>query len=176
MSPSARKVKFGRDGKKAPEGPWVIEVSYRSSRLDSSGRALKPALSEVLPGAKVEPRVSQLYLLEGPLKEAEARRIAVELLQDPVIQESEIELLPRLKEDRGKRCSVDVWLKDGVTDVVAQTVQAALKDLGFPGVRARAGTRYTFPGIKDPETLRGIAKKLLANLLIHDTTIPRKKR
>ena len=71
---------------------------------------------------------------------------------------------------RVKTPVLDVWLKHGVTDVVAETVEQSLKDFNIEGVRAQAGTRYAFPGLKETSLLKTIAKNLI-NPLIHEYDI-----
>ena len=157
--------------KKAREpqaGPWLIEVAYKSQRYDSGGTALAKALKDADPAGALKPRVSHLYMLDANLTQKDAELAAREILEDPVIQTSEVFSLEKARSARPKAPAVDVWLKAGVTDVVAETLQQGLKDFNIEGAQARSGTRYSFPGLKDAETLKTVAKNFLTNPLIHE--------
>ena len=163
-----RRVSFKRP-KPAPEtGPWLIEVAYKSQRYDPAGNALAKAIKDVDPKAVLKPRVSHLYILDETLSAKDAQLAAQELLEDPILQTSEIHSMEKARSARIKAPIVDVWLKPGVTDVVAETIQQGLKDFNIEGARARSGTRYAFPGLKNADILKTIAKNFLTNPLIHE--------
>jgi len=66
----------------------------------------------------------------------------------------------------------EVWLKPGVTDPVAETTVRAIRDIGIGNdISAATGVRYVFKGKVSRRTVEAICRSLLANGLIHDTTI-----
>jgi phosphoribosylformylglycinamidine (FGAM) synthase PurS component len=169
MTPKRKRRTSFKKSKPTPEqGPWLIEVAYKSQRYDAAGTALAKSIKDLDPKATLKPRVSQLYILDGTLSKKDAELAAAELLEDPVLQTSEVRPVKTAGND--KIPAVDVWLKQGVTDVVAETIEQSLKDFNIEGVRARAGTRYAFPGLKETGLLKTIAKNLI-NPLIHEYRI-----
>jgi phosphoribosylformylglycinamidine (FGAM) synthase PurS component len=172
--PAARKAKpkrrlsFKKAAQQPQTGPWLIEVAYRSQRYDPAGNALAKAIKDADAKAVLKPRVSHLYMLDANLNQKDAELAAREILEDPIIQTSEVFSLEKARAAKFKAPVVDVWLKPGVTDVVAETLQQGLKDFNIEDARARSGTRYSFPGLKDAEILKTIAKNFLMNPLIHE--------
>ena len=111
--------------------------------------------------------VSQLYRVVGTLTAEERRRLADDLLTDPIIQDSR---------DGAARAAqattIDVCFKTGVTDVVGETVMKGIRDLGVQSVtEVRTGLRYRLPGVKREELGRKVALMFLANPLIQDVFI-----
>lgn len=114
-----------------------------------------------------------LYFIEGQLSEDEARRLALELLSDPVVQKAEYAVL----EYSNNRLSnieysiIEVALRPGVTDPVAQEIVRAAQELGFKGVqRAATGSRFQVEGLSVGQVEK-LAKQLLANNVIQHWTI-----
>lgn len=87
---------------------------------------------EVVP--KSDP-VSRVYLIEGDLDEQAVRRIAAELLTDPVTETFEIQptVPPRV---------LTIIPKPGVMDPAAESVETAIRDMGYPPVRVCTGRRF----------------------------------
>ena len=117
-------------------------------------------------------RCHDLYFVEGDLSPAEIQRLAGELLSDPVTQTVESR---RGTEDRQpsfappRRSSVvEVALRPGVTDPVAEQIVRAAHEIGIPAVRrASTGLRFEVEGESlSDEILHLLAKRLLANAVI----------
>lgn len=88
-----------------------------------------------------------LYFIEGQLSPEEARQLALALLSDPVTQKAEYAILdtqtsqPRIT--NLEYSSLEVALRPGVTDPVAEQIVRAAHELGFEGVkRAATGLRF----------------------------------
>ncbi len=111
---------------------------------------------------------SDLYFIEGQLSEAECNQLALDLLIDPVAQTAEWRPLPAAPvpvEDGA--VLVDVALRPGVTDPVADEIVRAARELGIGKVqRASTGLRYLIRGT-DAATANQVAQRLLANMVIH---------
>ena len=148
-------------------GTWLIEVGYKKGISDPAGLGLEKDCKQAgIKGVK-NVAVSQLYRLVGALTPEDRRRVADDLLTDPIIQESRDGALRE-----AKATTVDVCFKAGVTDVVGETVMQGIHDLGLQGVtEVRTGLRYRFPGIKREELGRKVALTFLANPLIQDVFI-----
>jgi len=111
---------------------------------------------------------SDLYFVEGQLSEADCKRLALELLIDPVAQTAEWCELPSPKHPPDADTAVvEVALRPGVTDPVADEIVRAARELHIGTVdRASTGFRYLVKGA-DNHTARQLAQRLLANMVIH---------
>jgi phosphoribosylformylglycinamidine (FGAM) synthase PurS component len=158
-------------------GTHLIEVSYKPRVADPVGRGL---LQDIVHSklAKVrDVRSGQLYRVVGNLTPEERSRLARDLLCDPVVQDVRDGdwRAPRRRTgpaDAKAPMVVDVWYKEGVTDVVGESVLQAVRDLDLGGVsEVRTGARYRFFGIKTKAAAEKLALALLANPLVHDYVI-----
>ncbi len=111
-----------------------------------------------------------LYFLEGRLTASERDRLRAELLTDPVVQSG------AWRDKPGKAPAgafvIEVALRPGVTDPVAEEIVRCAHMLGIQGVRrAATGTRYIVRGALSPAQRATLAKRLLANDVIQRFTI-----
>jgi phosphoribosylformylglycinamidine synthase II len=111
-----------------------------------------------------------LYFLEGKLTGAEREKLRTELLTDPVVQTG------AWRDKPGKAPAgafvIEVALRPGVTDPVAEEIVRCAHMLGIKGVqRAATGTRYIIRGALAPKQRATLAKRLLANGVIQRFTI-----
>ncbi len=120
-----------------------------------------------------EIQCNDLYFIEGRLDEKQLHRLAFELLSDPVTQKVEWrEIGDALQENLfsgGPMVSlVEVALRPGVTDPVAEQIVRAAHVLGIDGVqRASTGLQFLVNGKGlTPEVLRQLASRLLSNAVI----------
>lgn len=114
----------------------------------------------------IENLVSQeLYFIEGSLTEEGKKRLATELFSDPVVQE--VTWLAEMPSDRQ---TIEIALRPGVTDPIAEQILQSAKLLGISGItRAAAGQRFLIKS-KQPLTekeLHLLTNRLLANPVIH---------
>ena len=132
----------------------------RGTRADA---ALRQASALGLPVPSAAQHAS-VYLLEGELTEADVRRIAGELLADPVTQVAEVqrrgEARPRLD------ALVEVHPLPGVTDPAAESVEMAVEALLGVKVRVRTGDRYDLAGV-DARAAAALGERGVANPVIH---------
>ena len=110
-----------------------------------------------------------LYFLEGDLSESDRERLAAELLCDPVAQTCSWRSGPTPAEPRALAGHVlEVALRPGVTDPVAEQIVRSARVLGVRGVeRAATGQRYLVRGDLGERDLQRLARGLLANPVIH---------
>jgi len=113
-------------------------------------------------------RCRDLYFIEGDLAESDLKRLAAELLSDPVAQTAEW----RDVGDRANGAStmqvIETARRPGVTDSVAEQIVRAAHELGISAVqRAATGNSYQVGGGLAPGQLRTLAERLLANAVIH---------
>ncbi|MCS6909670.1 MAG: phosphoribosylformylglycinamidine synthase subunit PurL [Anaerolineales bacterium] len=114
---------------------------------------------------------ADLYFIEGTLTAAEQLRLEAELLSDPVAQIAEWRghQSSIISHQPGNRSTIiEVVLKPGVADPVAEQIVRAAKELGISGVtRAATGQRYVVRGKRLRKAdLHALARGLLANGVI----------
>ncbi len=112
-------------------------------------------------------RCHDLYFIEGQLSEETCRQLALYLLSDPVTQTvswDEVPAPPTPPEP--DTVILEVSLRPGVTDPVAEQIVRAAHELGLDGVhRAATGSSFQVEGLK-VEQVEKLAKALLANSVI----------
>ena len=150
-----------------PERTAACWLDPRSAALLSDAHAL--GLNQV---SRID--CADLFFIEGDLSEAELQRLAVELLSDPLVQTVEWE---PISAHTGALASdthlLEVALRPGVTDPVAEQMVRAAHLMGIAGVRqASTGQRFwvSGPALSD-DTLTLLAGRLLANLIIHSFSL-----
>ena len=123
--------------------------------------------------------VQDLYFIEGQLSQEKCRQLALKLLIDPVTQSASWIEPPASQTDLGPdTVMIEVALRPGVTDPVAEQIVRAARELGFDGVhRAATGLRFLLRFDSSSEirssvstSVTGLAKQLLANPVIHHWT------
>jgi phosphoribosylformylglycinamidine (FGAM) synthase PurS component len=150
---------------------YLIEVAHKPGVTDPVGKGLTHDINHLGLARVKGVRSAQLYRLMGRLSETERKRIAQELLCDPIIQDYR-EDTPVKSERKQGAWVIDVWYKTGVTDAVGDSVLKGIRDLNIQGVKeVRAGMRYHLQGISRQEVADRIAQALLANPLVHDAVI-----
>lgn len=111
--------------------------------------------------------IRDLYFIEGQLSQEKCRQLALNLLTDPVTQTvswDEVPAPPTPPEP--DTVILEVSLRPGVTDPVAEQIVRAAHELGLDGVhRAATGSRFLLEGLK-VEQAEKLAKALLANSVI----------
>jgi phosphoribosylformylglycinamidine synthase len=107
-----------------------------------------------------------VYLLEGDLTDQQVRRIADELLADPVTQVAEVQ--PRGSARARLDALVEVHPLPGVTDPAAESVELAVEAMFGLRVKVRTGDRYDLAGVaaRDAVALgeRGIANPVIQGI------------
>ena len=108
-------------------------------------------------------RSVRLYFLIGELTADEARRVAAELLIDPVNEEFDLG-----ESSDGSSAVIEVHRKPGVMDPVAASAEKAIRDMGLPIEAVRTAWRYELAGRVGRADRQTIARGLLANTVIED--------
>lgn len=107
-----------------------------------------------------------LYFVEGELNDNEKKRLIQELFSDPVVQSGHWHEHPISSEDQ----IIEIALRPGVTDPIAEQIVRGAHLLGIQGVRrAATGQRFLIksnPPLTTAE-LQLLVKRLLANPVIH---------
>ena len=144
---------------------WRIEVKEKQGFYDAAGEAVRKDIADLgFRGRVREVRTSQVYLLEGNLRETEVRRICEELLIDPVSQEYTYK---DNAPDEEKFAVVEVAYNPGVMDPVEDSAKKAISDLGIKGVRAvKTAKKYLIHGKLSRRDIDLISENILYNKVI----------
>jgi phosphoribosylformylglycinamidine synthase II len=122
-------------------------------------------------------QVQDLYFIEGQLSQEDLQQLALKLLSDPVTQDASwLELPAALPKPEDDSVILEVALRPGVTDPVAEQLVRAAHELHSPGVhRAATGQRFVMcfdASVRLPEVVaESVAKTLLANNVIQHWTL-----
>jgi len=149
---------------------WRFEVFNRPEFSDVHGAGVLEDIRELGISTVQAVQFARVFLIEADCDAAFAKRLAAELLADPVCEECYI---GRSKAPAGlaKATLVEVHLKSGVTDPVAQSVEGAIADMGETVESVRTARKYLLLGEISKTQTETIAKKILANDCIETVLI-----
>lgn len=152
---------------------YIIEIHPKKAEFDPLGRQVKNELIEAGENPKTAAvETSRLFKIEGALTAQQIDNVTRTLLLDPVVETASIESDEPAKTKKPAKprggLVLDVWPKPGVTDPVGETVEKGLRDLGLSAqVHASSAQRYYFPKTENGDLVASLAKRTLANELIH---------
>ncbi len=149
---------------------WRFEVFNRSGFSDVHGNGVLEDIQELGITSIEAVQSAKVFLVEADFDQAFAERVAGELLSDPVCEEFYI---GRSAAPAGlaRATLIEVHLKSGVTDPVAESVTAAISDMGIPGAHVRTARKYVLLGEVRESQIETIAKRVLANDCIEDVIV-----
>ncbi len=149
---------------------WRFEVFNRAGFADVHGNSVLEDIRELGVRSVEAVQSAKVFLIEAEFDKNFAERLAKELLTDTVCEEYYI---GRSGAPAGlaKATLIEVHLKSGVTDPVAESVMAAMADMGFTANNVRTARKYILLGEISQSQTNTIAKKILANDCIEDVII-----
>ncbi len=149
---------------------WRIEVFNRRGFSDVQGKKVLEDIRELGIHSVEAVQSARVFLMEGDFDKNFAERAAKELLADPVCEEY---YTGRSGAPAGlaKATLIEVHLKSGVTDPVAESVMTAVADMGVKVNNVRTARKYVLLGDIKPKQAEAIAKKILANDCIETVLI-----
>ncbi|MBV9080918.1 MAG: phosphoribosylformylglycinamidine synthase subunit PurS [Elusimicrobia bacterium] len=149
---------------------FIVEIHPKKAEYDPLARQVKNELIEAGENPKTAAvESSRLFRIEGNLSAQQIDQVASTLLVDPVVETAVVDTGAPSKKKQRAGWVLDIWPKPGVTDPVGETVAKGLKDLGIAtDVKTASAQRYFFPKASDGNLILGMAKRSLANELIHD--------
>ncbi|MGE5609662.1 MAG: phosphoribosylformylglycinamidine synthase subunit PurS, partial [Bacillota bacterium] len=141
--------------------------------VDLLGESIRRQIAEF--GTTVGPiETARIFLIDTDATAEEVAQIASELLADPIVERAE--LVQKPPQDAG-RSRIEVHLKPGVMDPVANSTEMAIRDMGLPVRDVRTGRSYLIEGKVAHEELSRIASRVLANGVVEsvhfDAFIPK---
>jgi phosphoribosylformylglycinamidine synthase len=147
---------------------WEVEIQPRGA--DPEAERVLGELSSLGIERPRALRACRFYLLSGELAEAQARRVARELLADETVENYRL-TSPAQAVASGTDQTINLLLKPGVMDPVAESVERAIADLGLPSPRVRTGRRYRFQPALNADSLKLLSDKVLANDAIEQVVV-----
>jgi phosphoribosylformylglycinamidine synthase len=149
---------------------WRFEVFTREGLADVHGNGVLEDIRELGITAVEAVQSARVFLIEADFDMDFAKRLGEELLADPVCQEYYI---GKSSPPAGlaKATIIEVHLKSGVTDPVAESVTAAIADMGVNVEHVRTARKYILLGSLNQNQIDTISKKLLSNDCIEDCVI-----
>ena len=149
---------------------WRFEIFNRPGFADTHGNGIFGDIKElgITPVEAVQS--ARVFLIEANFEKDFAERVAKELLADPVCEQYYI---GRSGAPAGlaKATLIEVHLKSGVTDPVAESVTAAIADMGVKAETVRTARKYFLLGDLTEKQVETIAKRILANDCIETCVI-----
>ncbi|MBN1807045.1 MAG: phosphoribosylformylglycinamidine synthase subunit PurL [Sedimentisphaerales bacterium] len=149
---------------------WRVEVFNRSGFSDVHGKSILEDIRELGIRSVQEVQSAKVFLIEADFDKNFVNRLAKELLTDPVCEEYYI---GRSSAPAGlaKATLIEVHLKSGVTDPVAESVMTAVADMGVRAGNVRTARKYILLGEITQKQTDIIAGKILSNDCIEDCII-----
>jgi len=146
---------------------WRFEVFNKPGFTDVRGEAAFEDITELGITTVEGVQSAVVYLIEADFDSDFAERVAKELLTDTVCQDYHI---GRSAPPAGpvKATLVEVHLKSGVTDPVAESVATAIADMGVRPESVRTAREYVLLGGINDKDRDTIARRVLANDCIED--------
>jgi len=141
---------------------WRFEVFNRRGFADVHGSSVLEDIRELGVRSVEAVQSAKVFLIEADFDEVFAGRVAKELLTDPVCEEY---YMGRSGAPAGlaKATLIEVHLKSGVTDPVAESVTTAIADMGVKAGHVRTARKYILLGDISSKQTDIIARKILAN-------------
>jgi len=144
---------------------WKIEVRNRKGVFDPLGSGVKKDIKDLGISGVKKVNVSQVFIISGDITESDAKRIAEELLTDPITEEYFLGGEAWKKGAPGK--VVEIAYNHGVMDPVEESAKKAIRDMGIYGVKSlRTEKKYFIYGKISGSDFKNICEKLLYNKVI----------
>jgi phosphoribosylformylglycinamidine synthase II len=154
---------------------WQIDIYPAAGHPDPLGRGISVDAADLGLGQNLHVCTARGYLIQGRLSAPEAKRLAVELFADHVVERTVVAPVgdsslgqPPLGQ-RSYRL-IHVLPKPGVMDPVAESARSAISDFGLTAEAVRTFRKYWIDGCDDQQ-LRVLGTKLLANDAIEQVVI-----
>jgi phosphoribosylformylglycinamidine synthase len=136
-----------------------FEVFNRPGSDDVHGRDVLGDIKELGIDTAQQVQSARVFLVEGDFDEEFAKRIGGELLADPVCEEFYIGK-SAAPAGLAKATIIEIHLKSGVTDPVAESVMTAIGDMGKKCQTVRTARKYILFGEINDKQLKKIVRRL----------------
>jgi phosphoribosylformylglycinamidine synthase II len=152
---------------------WQIDVIPRDAAADPAARGLVAGAADLGIGGCAHAASAAAWLVEGDLSEADVRRIAGEVLADPVTEDFHVGPIGAASLAAGRAglpLILHVLPRPGVTDPAAETAREACRLIGLAPSGVRSVRKYWLPPLPEADARR-LAWGLLASTAIHDVVV-----
>ncbi len=147
---------------------FCVEIHPRSEATAGGDPTLLHALRDAGLSAATGVWVIRLYSLDGDLNAAAVETVASRLLVDPVTERAVIRAEGAAAADPAGALTIEVHLRPGVMDPVAETTCGELRAAGVRVDAVRTARRYVVRGAFSSQALRVAAARVLANDCIEE--------
>jgi phosphoribosylformylglycinamidine synthase len=141
-----------------------IDVRSADGAADPHGDHIAHQIRELGHADVARVASSRIFLIDTEAPAEAVRKVAKQLLADPVVESAELVPSGYVSRDAGRR--IEVHLKPGVMDPVAASTEAALRYLNVPVREVRTGRAYVLNKPLQQPALDAIAGRLLANSVV----------
>jgi len=148
---------------------WRVEIKEKDGVFDAFGEGIQKDILDLGLTSVKEVRVVLVYTVDGDVSKDHVRRIAQELLTDPVTQDY---LISSARDESAyaheSGCEViEIAYNPGVMDPVEESTLKGIRDLGISGATGvRTAKQYHLYGDIPQKDLNLIVEKVLSNKLI----------
>ena len=148
---------------------WEIEIHPAAHLPDREAARVRSQCRALGISSIREVRAARSFLIEGDITSAAIEKIATSFLVDTVVETHETHDLSAPPTSYPKseiphpKSLLNVLYKPGVTDNVADSIKAALLELGHSVTAVRTCQKYWFNDDADQADLKRVATKVLAN-------------
>lgn len=152
---------------------WQVDIRPLAHLPDLVGKSLAQDGVDLGLPPSLRIKTARGFLIQGNLSGDDIRKAVRELLCDPVVEEAVYGAVgtPELNELLPEFCHlVYVLPRPGVMDPVAQSTQAALRDLGLSAEAVRTFRKFWVSSLTE-EQLELLCAKILANDAIEQTVL-----
>ncbi|MEM2740054.1 MAG: phosphoribosylformylglycinamidine synthase subunit PurS [Candidatus Bathyarchaeia archaeon] len=150
---------------------WRVYVSYSHDTFDPVSMRVRWEIEDMGVRGVEKVKVVQGFRLEGDLDEDDVKLLCEELLHDPIVQ-GYTYFLEGEHDIRLDGWIIEVKYKPGVFDSLASSVLEASRIIGVDKLSyVETFTLYVLNGCLDYDKVELIARRCLANPIIHDYEI-----
>lgn len=156
---------------------WEVEVRGRDGEIDREGQRVLAEARALAADSITRVTSARSFLIQTAAPSGEIERIARDLLTDPVVETCRVHRLtadtlaqppsdsdiPAPDAAAPPEALLNVLFKPGVTDNVAQSARAAMRDMGLDAEAVSTCRKYWFNDTAWTDDLRRVAGKVLAN-------------
>jgi phosphoribosylformylglycinamidine synthase len=138
---------------------WRFEVFSRADSADVGGRNVLGDIWELGIETVLDVQSARVFLIEGDFDDEFAKRIGGELLADTVCEDFYIGK-SSAPAGLARATIIEIHLKSGVTDPVAESVMTAIDDMGKKCLTVRTARKYVLFGEINDKQLKKIVRRL----------------
>ena len=159
---------------------WQVDIHPANGQADSLGLAAVKSATELGIACDLAMEAAYGFLLQGDLEESQVKKIANELLADPIAQKCVTAIVGESslnvpRSFRADDCTLIYSMpKAGVMDPVAQSTLNMLRGLKYPVEEVRTFRKYwvrSAEGVPEQSIVKRLCQKILANDSIEQVNV-----